>query len=87
MTEEAKAPQLDLGKMTALRKQRLRRCLRPDRSHAFCCGLSSPLLTQTKLNKHPDFGSLAEVPFQIVMKAAEQVAQPTTDQQAGGRRR
>jgi hypothetical protein len=36
--------------------------------------MSSPLLTQTKLNKHPDFGSLAEVPFRIVLEAAEQFA-------------
>jgi hypothetical protein len=41
--------------------------------------LNSPLLTQTKLNKHSDFGSLAGIPFQIVMKAAERVAQQTPD--------
>jgi ATP-dependent DNA helicase RecQ len=39
----------------------------------FLCGLSSPLLTQTKLNRHADFGVLAEVPFQNVMQAAEQL--------------
>jgi ATP-dependent DNA helicase RecQ len=40
----------------------------------FLCGLSSPLLTQTKLNRHADFGALAEVPFQNVMQAAQQLA-------------
>ncbi len=39
----------------------------------FLCGLSSPLLTQTKLNRHADFGVLAEIPFQNVMQAAEQL--------------
>ena len=81
MTEEAKAPQIDLGKMTALLKQQTKVLSTPRQIARFCCGMSSPFLYQTKLNKHPDFGSLAEVPFQIVMKAAEQVAQPTTDRQ------
>jgi hypothetical protein len=76
---ETKAGQLDLGKMTALRKQQTTALSAPRQIARFCCGLSSPFLNQTKLNKHPDFGSLAEVPFQIVMKAAEQVAQPASD--------
>jgi ATP-dependent DNA helicase RecQ len=42
----------------------------------FLCGLSSPLLTRAKLNKHKVFGSLAETPFQLVMKAAKTVARP-----------
>ena len=40
----------------------------------FLCGLSSPLLTQTKLNRHADYGALAEIPFQNVMQAAEELA-------------
>jgi len=79
VTEEPKAPQLDLGKMTALLKQQTKALSTPRQIARFCCGMSSPFLNQTKLNKHPDFGSLAEVPFQIVMKAAEQVTQPTTE--------
>ena len=47
--------------------------LRPDEIARFLCGLNSPLLTQAKLNKHAKFGSLAEVPFQRVMKTAEMV--------------
>jgi len=39
----------------------------------FLCGLSSPLLTQTKLNRHADFGILAEIPFQNVIQAAEEL--------------
>jgi ATP-dependent DNA helicase RecQ len=39
----------------------------------FLCGLSSPLLTQTKLNRHEDFGILAEIPFQNVIQAAEEL--------------
>jgi ATP-dependent DNA helicase RecQ len=74
---ETKAPQLNIAKMTALRKQQATALSTPRQIARFCCGLSSPFLSQTKLNKHPDFGYLAEVPFQIVMKAAEQVAQPT----------
>jgi ATP-dependent DNA helicase RecQ len=42
----------------------------------FFCGLNSPLLAQAKLNKHAKFGSLAEVPFQLVMKTAETVIRP-----------
>jgi ATP-dependent DNA helicase RecQ len=42
----------------------------------FLCGINSPLLTQAKLNKHAKFGSLAEVPFQLVMKTAETLVRP-----------
>ncbi|HXM01593.1 MAG TPA: RecQ family ATP-dependent DNA helicase, partial [Chthoniobacterales bacterium] len=39
----------------------------------FLCGLNSPLLTHTKLNRHEDFGVLSEIPFQNVMRAAEEL--------------
>ena len=39
----------------------------------FLCGLNSPLLTQTKLNRHADFGALAEIPFQNVIQAAQEL--------------
>src|ERR1700747_3670962 len=39
----------------------------------FLCGLSSPLLPQTKLNRHADFGVLAEIPFQNVIQAAQEL--------------
>ena len=79
VTEETKAAPLDLAKLATLRKQQIAALSTPRQIARFCCGLSSPLFTQTKLNKHPDFGSLAEVPFQTVMKAAEQAASATPD--------
>jgi ATP-dependent DNA helicase RecQ len=79
VTEEAKAPPLDLAKLATLRQKQTAALSTPRQIARFCCGLSSPLFTQTKLNKHPDFGSLAEVPFQTVMKAAEQAAPVTPD--------
>ena len=78
-TEETKAPKLDLARMTSLHKQQTVALSSPRQIARFCCGLSSPMLSQTKLNKHPDFGSMAEVPFQIVMRAAQQVVQPIPD--------
>jgi ATP-dependent DNA helicase RecQ len=39
----------------------------------FLCGLSSPLVTLAKLHKQVGFGSLAETPFQMVLKAAEKI--------------
>ncbi|MBV8351757.1 MAG: RecQ family ATP-dependent DNA helicase [Verrucomicrobia bacterium] len=74
---ETKAPQLDLDKIGSLRKQHIHALGSARQVARFFCGLTSPLLTQTKLSKHPDFGSLADVSFQLVMKAAEQVAQST----------
>jgi ATP-dependent DNA helicase RecQ len=62
---------VDAGKIAALQKANPK-ALRSARQVArFLCGLSSPLVTQAKLSKHPEFGSLAEIPFHIVMKAAE----------------
>ena len=79
VTEETKAAPPDLAKMATLRKQQIAALSTSRQIARFCCGLNSPLFTQTKLNKHPDFGSLAEVPFQTVMKAAEQAAPATHD--------
>ena len=72
---ETAAPQLDRDKIGALRKEHISALVSARQIARFFCGLSSPLLTQTKLTKHPDFGSLTHVPFQLVMKAAEQVSQ------------
>jgi ATP-dependent DNA helicase RecQ len=74
---ETKAPQLDLDKIGSLRKQHIAALGSARQVARFFCGLTSPLLTQTKLTKHPDFGSLADVSFQLVIKAAEQVTQST----------
>jgi ATP-dependent DNA helicase RecQ len=69
---EATTPgKVEAGKIAALQKANPK-ALRSARQVArFLCGLSSPLVTQAKLSKHPEFGSLAEIPFHIVMKAAE----------------
>ena len=68
--------------MTALQKE-IPEALGSVRQIArFLCGLNSPSITQAKLNKHPEFGSLAEVPFHLVMKAAETVLRPSV--RAGG---
>ena len=67
---------LEPGKVTAL-LMRIPGTLGSARQIArFLCGLSSPSFTQAKLNKQKEFGSLAEVPFHLVMKAAEAVARP-----------
>ena len=76
-TVETKVPKLDLDKIGSLRKQHITALGSARQIARFFCGLTSPLLTQTKLTKHPDFGSLADIPFQLVMKAAEQMAQST----------
>jgi ATP-dependent DNA helicase RecQ len=34
----------------------------------FLCGLTSPASTKARLGKHPDFGSLAHIPFQDVLE-------------------
>jgi ATP-dependent DNA helicase RecQ len=71
---ETKPPELDQAKFAALRRQHIEALTSPRQIARFLCGMSSPLLTQTKLNKHPDYGSLAEVPFRTVLEAAEQFA-------------
>jgi ATP-dependent DNA helicase RecQ len=60
---------LDSAKIAALRGKNSQALNSPRRLARFLCGLNSPLLAQTKLNKHPLFGSLAEVPFHAVMSA------------------
>jgi ATP-dependent DNA helicase RecQ len=72
--KETKPPELDQAKFAALQRQHTEALTSPRQIARFLCGMSSPLLTQTKLNKHPDFGSLAEVPFRTVLEAAEQLA-------------
>jgi ATP-dependent DNA helicase RecQ len=68
---EATEVNLDRGKITALQKQNPE-ALRSVRKIArFLCGLNSPSFTQAKLNKHADFGSLAEVPFHRVIAKLE----------------
>jgi ATP-dependent DNA helicase RecQ len=74
VTRGTQLPKLDHAGIAILQGQHAVALTSARQIARFLCGLSSPLLTQTKLNKHPDFGSLAEVPFQSVLKAAEQFA-------------
>jgi ATP-dependent DNA helicase RecQ len=76
VAKETEQVKLDPGKITALQKENPHALASARQITRFLCGLNSPLLTQAKLNRHPEFGSLAEVPFQIVMKAAEKLALP-----------
>ena len=41
----------------------------------FACGITSPRLTQTRLSRHPLFGSLAHVRFEEVHRRAQMVGQ------------
>jgi ATP-dependent DNA helicase RecQ len=65
-------PKLDY-EFSVLRHNYAEALASPRQIARFLCGLSSPLLTQTKLNRHSDFGVLAEIPFQTVMQAAEEL--------------
>jgi len=67
---------LDRGKIIALQKEKPEALGSARQIARFLCGLNSPLLTQAKLHKHAEFGSLAKVPFQVVINAAETVATP-----------
>jgi ATP-dependent DNA helicase RecQ len=70
MTGQMKTARLEPAKVSALCTRYPSALVSPRQIARFFCGLNSPMLTQTKLNKHPDFGSLADVPFNLVMKAA-----------------
>ena len=64
----ANAPKLD-HQLEILRQQYPDALSSPRQMARFLCGLSSPLLTQTKLTRHPDFGVFAEIPFQAVLQS------------------
>ena len=63
------APPLDVMKIDALRKKHPQALATARQLTRFLCGLSSPALTQRKLNKDALFGGLAETPFHTIMKA------------------
>ena len=66
---ETGVPNLDEAKIASLRQRYPEALASPRQIARFLCGLNSPLLTQTKLHKHPDFGGLVGFPFQAVLKA------------------
>jgi ATP-dependent DNA helicase RecQ len=72
---DMKPPNLDQVKMADLRQRYPKALTSPRQIARFLCGLNSPLLTHTKLHKHLDFGSLAEIPFRTVLEAADRFAE------------
>ena len=75
LRREKEVPNLDQVKIASLRRRYPEALTSPRQIARFLCGLNSPLLTHMKLHKHPDFGGLAGIPFQTVLKAADQFAQ------------
>jgi len=73
---ETEVPELDRVNIARLRQRYPEALTSPRQIARFLCGLNSPLLTHTKLHKHPDFGGLAGFPFQAVLKAADRLAEP-----------
>ena len=67
--ESSSEPVFDAAALHALRRAHPEALATPRRVARFLCGLSSPLLTTSKLSKHPLFGALAEAPFREVMAA------------------
>lgn len=62
---------LDLAGVKALRRGHGEALGTPRQIARFLCGLTSPLLTRSKLTKHALFGCLVETPFQEVKAAVE----------------
>jgi ATP-dependent DNA helicase RecQ len=62
---------LNPSQITTLQKTYPQALNTPRQIARLLCGLNSPLITQTKLNKHAEFGRLVEVPFNLVMQSAE----------------
>ncbi|MGA8656055.1 MAG: RecQ family ATP-dependent DNA helicase, partial [Chthoniobacterales bacterium] len=77
VTRTTKPPKLDQAKLADLCREHPQVLGSPRQMARFLCGLSSPLLTQAKLGKHPLFGSLAEIPFQEVMSATASCSTPS----------
>ena len=68
--ESPGAPAIDVPAIRELKRAHPEALATPRRVARFLCGLTSPLLTASKLSKHPLFGTLAEAPFREVMAAA-----------------
>jgi len=71
---ERQSPGIDphLWQQAEQLEQETRKILAEPRSLArFLCGVSSPRLSRARLGRHPLFGSLAHVPFRVVLARAE----------------
>ena len=60
-----------LRRIQRLQSQALPSLRHPRQMARFLCGLTSPATSAARLGKHPDFGALAEVPFQRVLEALQ----------------
>jgi ATP-dependent DNA helicase RecQ len=68
LSPEPKQPVIDLEEIERMRLKEVKALASPRQIARFLCGLTSPLLTQTKLSKHSLFGSLSGFPFRSVMQ-------------------
>ena len=69
LARPAAAPKFDPAELTKLRREHPRALGTARQAARFLCGLSSPLLTTSKLTKHRLYGSAGETPFGVVMEA------------------
>jgi ATP-dependent DNA helicase RecQ len=68
---DSKPVKLDNGKIAALQMKNPKELGSARQIARFLCGLTSPLVTQAKLPKAAEFGSLATSPFHLVLEAAK----------------
>ncbi len=68
---DSKPVKLDYDKIAALQTKNPKELGSARQIARFLCGLTSPLVTQAKLHKAAEFGSLATAPFHLVLEAAE----------------
>jgi ATP-dependent DNA helicase RecQ len=68
---DSKPVKLDNGKIEALQMKYPKELGSARQMARFLCGLTSPLVTQAKLPKAAEFGSLATSPFHLVLEAAK----------------
>jgi ATP-dependent DNA helicase RecQ len=71
ITADSKPIKLDHAKIAALQAKNPKELGSARQIARFLCGLTSPLVTQAKLHKAAEFGSLATAPFQLVLEAAK----------------
>jgi ATP-dependent DNA helicase RecQ len=68
---DSKPVKLDREKIAALQRKNPKELGSARQMARFLCGLTSPLVTQAKLNRDAAFGSLATSPFHLVLEAAK----------------
>jgi ATP-dependent DNA helicase RecQ len=59
----------EFGIVEQLRQARLPALRHPRQMARFLCGIASPATSRAKLQRHPLFGALGYVPFQVAMEA------------------